>query len=222
MHILTKDNSPLPKGELLFFISSLKNGATISNEIIGDMMLSLLPRPPSKAKTGAKWVASAVAVKDNDSRPTLKVLWAIDGMLYASDGHRLHRMATDLPNGCYDPKTLMPVVSDDLIKPYRFKEIFDNFDHRDARLFLPSELTRVISNSHAEPLGKVVSLVHPNIGFLCLERYFLQATNGEQGATISASKDGKQLYGQSDFGDYIVMLTRFDINEFKNALETQK
>lgn len=218
MHILTNDNAPMHKGELLHIINSLKNGATLPNSIIGDMMLSLLPKPPSKAKTAAKWVASAVAVKDNDPRPVLKLLWAIDGMLYASDGHRLHRIATDLPDGCYDPKTLAPVASDDL-KPYRFNEIFNSFDHRDAKLFLPSELTRVISNSHAEPLGKVVSLVHPSIGFLCLERYFLQATNGEKGTTISISNDGQQLYGQSAFGDYVVMLTRFDINDFRNAQE---
>lgn len=209
----------LDKADIAQLISSAYGGNTISNQHVISMLLSMLPRPPSKTKDAYKWLASAVGVKANDPRPVLKVLWAIDGYMYAADGHRIHRIATELANGCYDPKTL-ELVNDDDLKPYRFKYIFDNFDNK-AQMFLPSELVRVIYNAPTSTLIKSVGLVHENKEFLADERYFLQAVNGDLEQTLKVSTDRKQIYGQSEHGDFVLMLCRFDITDFKYTKDNQ-
>lgn len=65
---------------------------------------------PSSPKTAFQWVARAVAI--NDIRQYLQFVYVSDGVMYASDGHRLHWANTDLPNGYYDAKTGLPTKCD--------------------------------------------------------------------------------------------------------------
>src|SRR5699024_6337922 len=104
----------LDKEDLIQITGSLMQGGTLDDDLVISMLLSMLPNPPSKAKDAQKWLANAAGVKANDPRPTLKVLWADSGNMYASDGHRMHRISTDLADGCYDPKTLEPVNNSEL------------------------------------------------------------------------------------------------------------
>ena len=212
----------LGKGDLIQLTGTLMDGETIANDLVVSMLLSMLPKQPSKAKNTTKWISSAVGVKANDPRPVLKLLWAMGGKMYAADGHRVHRVDTDLPDGCYEPNTLKPIVNDDELKPYKFKEIFDSFDRHSAKLFLPKEMVRVIYNNSDADGGKAIGLVHEDAQFLVHERYFMQAINNNWQQTVSVSNDRRQVYGQSEYGDFIVMLCRYDLNEFAEAKDKNK
>lgn len=59
------------------------------------------PPVPKKPRTDFEWVAQAAAGR-NEPRRYLHTLRAIDGVLVATDRHRLHATPTDLPNGAYD------------------------------------------------------------------------------------------------------------------------
>ena len=211
----------LDKEDLIQITGSLMQGGTLDDDLVISMLLSMLPNPPGRAKNAQKWLANAVGVKVNDPRPTLKVLWVNSGNMYASDGHRMHRISTDLADGCYDPKTLEP-INDSELKPYNFSKIFDGFNHVKSKLFLPKDMVRVIYNNGSSDGGKSIGFVHEEQQFLVNEKYFIQAVNNNFKQTLSLSVDKKQIYGQSEYGDFVLMLCRYDINEFVRAKEQKQ
>lgn len=56
--------------------------------------------PPRKIKTCFQWVNMAVDKKEE--RYNLRHVYVADGVMVATDGHRLHLMPTDLDEGFYD------------------------------------------------------------------------------------------------------------------------
>ena len=59
-----------------------------------------LPTVPAKKRTATDWIAQAVAGKD--LREYLRYMYSDGAWLYSSDGHRAHRVPTDLEPGFYD------------------------------------------------------------------------------------------------------------------------
>ncbi|MNC36452.1 DNA polymerase III subunit beta [compost metagenome] len=68
-------------------------------------MLALLKPPAVAAKTVAAWVAKAAAKKD--IRKYLNYVYVNEGVMVATDGHRLHLAPSDLAPGLYDPKSMV-------------------------------------------------------------------------------------------------------------------
>lgn len=58
------------------------------------------PAVPKKPKTVFDWVA--LALGKNDVRRQINMLHVKNGVLYATDGHRIHYAPTELADGCYD------------------------------------------------------------------------------------------------------------------------
>ena len=59
-----------------------------------------LPTVPAKKRTATDWIAQALGVKD--IREYLRYMYSDGEWLYSSDGHRAHRVPTDLEPGFYD------------------------------------------------------------------------------------------------------------------------
>lgn len=82
----------------------------LTDREIDSLINYFAPSVPTTPKTAFQWVARAVAF--NDVRKYLQYVFVADGVMVATDGHRLHHAATDLKNGFYDPKTGMLVEVD--------------------------------------------------------------------------------------------------------------
>lgn len=67
-------------------------------------LYSFFSPPPGKLKTPFQWVNMAVDKKGK--RYNLRHVYVEDGTMIATDGHRLHRLPTDLDNGFYDKNSV--------------------------------------------------------------------------------------------------------------------
>lgn len=74
-------------------------------------LLALLKPPAVAAKTVAAWVAKAAAKKD--IRKYLNYVYVNEGVMVATDGHRLHLAPSDLEPGLYDPKSMVKIWGSD-------------------------------------------------------------------------------------------------------------
>lgn len=68
-------------------------------------LLALLKPPTVVPKTAEAWVAKAAAKKD--VRKYLQWVYVNDGVMVATDGHRLHLAPSRLAPGYYDPKSMV-------------------------------------------------------------------------------------------------------------------
>lgn len=81
-----------------------ESGTQLDNKALGalaTLYAGHMPKPSKEPKSVFDWVAKAAGVKD--ARPYLTVVHIIEGVMYASDGHRMHTApAQGLENGIYD------------------------------------------------------------------------------------------------------------------------
>lgn len=100
-------------------VCAAKTRALAPHEI--DSLINFFaPKASSSPKTAFQWVALAVSVAD--IRQYLQFVRVSNGVMYATDGHRLHwANAADLLDGYYDAKTQLQ-VPDDFIRG-RFPDV---------------------------------------------------------------------------------------------------
>ena len=67
---------------------------------------------PKTPKTDLQWVALAASKVSDDGRPYLRAIQVLNGVMTATDGHRLHQAPTDLADGFYDGKGQVVDMSD--------------------------------------------------------------------------------------------------------------
>ena len=84
-----------------------RNGEDLTSHSISMLLNYFAPPMPKIPKTVEQWAAKATAEKD--LRPYLNSFLVDSGKVIATDGHRLHIGSTDMPDGKYDKKTLLPV-----------------------------------------------------------------------------------------------------------------
>lgn len=99
-------------------IHSYENNTNLSKEQLLEVVKKLQPRKTTKKIGGFDWVALAAA-KKNDVSTFLRHVYAEDGFLIATDGHRMHVSKTELENGFYCPKTSLKVECSDKFPRWR-------------------------------------------------------------------------------------------------------
>ncbi|VAW77772.1 hypothetical protein MNBD_GAMMA12-3921 [hydrothermal vent metagenome] len=78
----------------------LSGAEPLTEYALANLYSFFLPAKTKKPKTSQAWIANAIA--DCDVRHYLNFAHVKDKELAATDGHRLHAMPTDLPDGYYD------------------------------------------------------------------------------------------------------------------------
>lgn len=192
MLTINKNAERLSKKAAYELIVKMKKGETLELWQIDSLMLYFAPPIPKTAKTAEQWVAKAVN-KNDGTRPYLMYLHVSNGWLCGTDGHRLHRCHTELPDGYYDPKTLAKC------------EVSHNYPQVD-RLFYQHKVESFDVEYMTRTVVKGVNCLsiedlHWN------EQYIRDATNNATSCNVTYDTDKrcKQMYGKSEFGEFIVM-----------------
>lgn len=195
-------NSSTPKAsrnEALAIATKLMQGEQLEHHVIESLYRYFLPATPKKAKTSEQWVAKAVPQKD--VRYYLNYLYVKDGLMYGTDGHRIHWAPTDKPNGFYCPQSFNPVEleatypdvnrvipEETSLKTYQLKDL--DTHSIDAEKPLP-----------------VIDIEHLRFR----QQYLLDASNGEPCwhlCQLPEAGDFTPIRGKSKFGEYVVMSMR--------------
>jgi len=150
---------------------------------------------PKIAKTAEQWVAKACAGAD-EQRNQLRGLYVCQGVAFGSDGKRLHRAPTLLPDGYYRPTSLLPI---DYHEPYPsavYELIAKPALSAERTLRLDACPSRLSADN-----TRICSLV-PGGDFKA--QYLTDAANGDTTLTYWWCGAG-MIHGRSQFGDYLVM-----------------
>lgn len=101
--MITLSRTKKPTRKEAFDLACKAKTHHLTESEIDSLINYLATSVPSRPKTTFQWVARAVAI--NDIRQYLQFVHVSDGIMYATDGNRLHWADTDLANGYYDAKT---------------------------------------------------------------------------------------------------------------------
>lgn len=196
---LEKQTLPANKEQAINLVQRLSREGSLDNSDISSLILYFMAKPPKPVNDTMKWLSNACATAYNEVRTVLKHIYIEQGKAYASDGHRLHCIDTDLSDGFYDPKTFEPVEID--CKPYRFSEQFAE-RAGEKKCFDQSGFKRVV-------LADKISLLNEDMEVCVNEKYLLQAMNGYHTDEITLEVGANLIRGRSEHGEWIVMLTRY-------------
>lgn len=108
--MITLSHTKKPTRKEAFDLACKAKSHHLTESEIDSLINYFAPSVPSSPKTAFQWVARAVAI--NDIRQYLQFVHVSDGVMYATDGHRLHWANTDLASGYYDAKTGIPAKCD--------------------------------------------------------------------------------------------------------------
>lgn len=178
-----------------------KTGEILINSDL-DKLLNYFAAPiPKKPKTVEQWVGKAC--NPGDIREMCHYIHVVDGEALATDGHRMHWGATDLPDGLYDPKTLLPVTPQmmNFTTPdfNRVKKINANktcsFNLMFASVDLESRKYKPFQFTTLDKAGAVNT------------KYLNDATNGDNTITVTVDteSDNNGCSGKSEFGNFRIM-----------------
>ena len=81
-------------------MDAMNDNRSMTEAEMAQLYAYFMPKTPAKPKTPEAWVALAMA--KNDVREYLQFLYSDGKRLMATDGHRLHIVPTELPEGYYD------------------------------------------------------------------------------------------------------------------------
>lgn len=178
-------------------VRDLKSGGQLPEGDIDRLLNYLAPPLPKTAKTAFQWVAKAAG--KNDLRKYLNSVHVDGGVMYASDGHRIHWAPTELGDGYYDARTELPFDLDSKYPDVR-RTVGGSFgDRHEVRLDDVPCGQRVY---RGKPLSHYL-LPGGTHGRGYDSAYLHDALNGADRATYRMG--GDKVRGESEFGEYIVM-----------------
>tara|TARA_R110000764_G_C10834885_1_gene363322 strand:+ start:126 stop:638 length:513 start_codon:yes stop_codon:yes gene_type:complete len=153
------------------------------------------PAIPKIAKTAERWVAMACG--KNDVREWVNFVFARDGWLYGTDGHRIHRVRTERPEGFYEPATMLRV---ELETPGAVNRVGGFFHGRPDGL--PSSVSAGVE--HAGPCVKNSAQLKFVMSTFAFDKCLVMAAvNGDVSALLYVTED--KMRGTSEFGEFVLM-----------------
>ena len=175
---------------------AIDNNEGLEGATLKDLLTFFAPPLPKVAKTAEQWVCKAAG--KNDVREWVNYLYAHDGWLYATDGHRAHRVRTNLTNGYYDPLTMHPA---DHIR-------CENPLVRNVNSFFPSifkgmQPVTVSSAEEVQVSSKLSRYEWCGESHAFDKKYVTAAINHEDSTPLYIRDD--RLHGVSSFGEFIIM-----------------
>jgi hypothetical protein len=174
---------------------SLETGEPMPNCALEALYKHFAPSKPKNVKEPWQWVAKAVA--KNDVRGMLCWLYSDGERLIGCDGHRLHIIPTDLPNGYYDPKTCDPVSFD--------------MQYPDIDRVIPRDLIGPVYLEDHNQVDTICDVQAVNINDVWFNQtYINDAVSFGETWAIASESDSSKLYASNDDGyQFVVMgLTR--------------
>lgn len=172
-------------------VTRLRDGGTATEHELDGLFLHLAPgKTPKKASSALQWCRVAVA-DSGEKRQFLQYVIAQKGWLYGCNGHRVHRVETDLPEGYYHPSTFTPVDCDCPAPDM-------------GRFFLP-DLQGLLLDADALVVEVVKGMRFVRVpgGVGVQEEYWREAA-----ATLCRVESGN-FVGRSAFGEFKIMGVRF-------------
>lgn len=181
---------------------ALLTGDAMTSNQLQALLLYFAPPVPARPKTPEQWVAKAVGVKD--ARTWVNYLQSDGRYLYGTDGHRVHRCATDLPAGAYCPKTMLPVTGDDAAAPSvmveRLRGWFNEPNAQTHGAIASTDCERdVIDGKHPLHVSQL-----PDSDVWVQSEYLDQAAPEWLGVLGPTDR----VHGGNGFGDFIIMPIR--------------
>lgn len=192
--MITLSHTKKPTRKEAFDLACKAKSHHLTESEIDSLINYFAPSVPSSPKTAFQWVARAVAI--NDIRQYLQFVHVSDGVMYATDGHRLHWANTDLANGYYDAKT-----------GARVDDKFVRGSYPDVRRAMPK----------LERMQEIESLVQPPATeYIKSKQYFTLTYNGVKFNKIyvdsampeKAFVDSHHMRGSNIFGEFVIMNMR--------------
>lgn len=189
--MITLSHTKKPTRKEAFDLACKAKSHHLTESEIDSLINYFAPSVPSSPKTAFQWVARAVAI--NDIRQYLQFVHVSDGVMYATDGHRLHWADTDLTNGYYDAKTGLPAKCDGKFP--------------DVRRVMPK----------LERMQEIEALVQPPATeYIKRKQYFTLTYNGVKFNKIyvdaampeKAFVDSQHMRGSNIFGEFVIMNMR--------------
>ena len=182
------------KAEAYGIVQHLRSGETVEPYVLDCLLNYFAPPLKTNPKNAFEWVALATDAKH--LRPYARMVFVKDGVMTASDGHRMHWANTELEDGNYCPKT--GLLLDDTTTPPNFVGV------KIASKGLKSELVLntldIINSKHYK---------HPNF-IKCNDvlgvnlNYIQQAAGSRLLGRAILEVDGQRVTGTSEYGSYIV------------------
>lgn len=191
--MITLTHNIKPSRKEAFELALKAKSGQLSEVEIDSLINYFAPSVPSTPKTAFQWVARAVAV--NDIRQYLHFVHVSDGVMYATDGHRLHLAPTDLKNGYYDAKTGLPV--DDKYIRGRFPDI---------RRVIPKIETmkeQSAPGAHGTSVVKGKSVFTIEYDGIIFDKKYVDDAAPEKIYT-----DHEKLRGANSFGECVIMFRK--------------
>jgi len=192
------------KSQAFETVLKMKRNKALDPGELDSLLLHFAPPQPKTPTTPLQWVASAIRKPNSkDKRTYLSYLRVHDGVLMATDGHRLHATYTELDDGCYDPTTLIKVDNVDGQYPDAAALRIIN----DARAAAPqktiSELTEKVFLT--DPARTVLTLGGKRP--MAVDEAQLLSALGPYTDTILQynSDDPMRLYGEHEWGTFVLM-----------------
>ena len=193
-------NTPFSRAEAFAAIAAMRDGETLTPYQLDRLWLYFAPAIPAKPKTPFQWAGHAIAGL-KDKRPSLRYVNVVDGVIYASDGHRLHYAPTTLGDGFYEPKTGTLDTSVDARPPDFQRVIADALQDR-----RPVEVYETIPAGDTTTTWARFRFIDDKKYALTVDAdYLKRAQNGNAGP-LYANKT--QLSGEGPLGSWVIMHIR--------------
>ena len=156
--------------------------------------------------TPEQWVARAAA-KRSSKREYLECVHVLDGVMYASDGIRLHFTQTLFPNGTYSPTSFTPVkIKNHIIRSLTVVETFQMLIWRlNVENAVRPTLSLLRIGHEGIPTLKHYATVNGGYSYKAV----CQAVNNnrKQIVAIETCRDPK-MFGTSKFGGFLIALIK--------------
>ena len=196
MNTLNNNVRASSRREVFDILSSCMSGGTTPDmEQVESMYKYFMPKPTKAVKTPEQWAAQACATKD--IRESLHYLHVVSGVMYASDGHRMHFRPTEMGDGVYHPVTLAPILN--CPKAPEFSRIIPKAgEYKSYRL-----------EDCEEQFVEKYKRMQVSIGMVVLDKKYLsQATNNAKVVTLYINGPTDPVRGLCDFGEFVIMPIR--------------
>ena len=191
--MITLTHTKKPTRKEAFDLACKAKSHHLTEGEIDSLINYFAPSVPSSPKTAFQWVARAVAI--NDTRQYLQFVHVSDGVMYATDGHRLHWADTDLANGYYDAKT-----------GARVDDKFVRGQYPDVRRVIPK--IEQMQKFDGSPTAGARYINRKEVHTLTYGDLEFSRGYVNDAAPVAVYLDSQEMRGSNEFGEFVIMCMR--------------
>ncbi len=162
------------------------------------------PKAPKTPKTGLDWIRQALPKKRDTIRPFLNFVTVLDGKAFASDSQCLRYCEVDLPDGFFEPKSMLAVEEGGALSLQVTRRIYLNSKYQETnnrKLCFENK----ISQNVACDGGMILQLIDAGEGVVFQSRYLQDCGDciTLEGLTAPTFWRGHCAFGTFIVGEYL-------------------